>query len=109
MEEDKKSVDGVLENLALLTDGMQTLFPEGKIIVLYELKDEDFKKIQTNFRKIDHHHKRFSVDISGVEHVFIHEDITNQPFEEEEETEKIEIPVEKISLIRKILSMFKRS
>ena len=53
MEEDKKSVDGVLENLALITDAMQTLFPEGKMICVFELSDDDFKKVQNNFRKID--------------------------------------------------------
>ena len=37
MEEDKKSTDGVLENLALITDAMQTLFPDGKMICVFEL------------------------------------------------------------------------
>ena len=34
MEEGKKSVDGVLENLALITDALQTLFEDGKMICL---------------------------------------------------------------------------
>jgi len=94
MEEDKKSVDGVLENLALITDAMQTLFPEGKMICVFELNDEDFKKVQTNFRKIDRGHKKFSIDMSGVEHVFIHEDSVDYSFEEpkKEEPKKIKNP-----------------
>ena len=80
MEEDKKSDDGVLENLALLTDGIQTLFPEGKVICVFELNDDDFKKVQSNFRKIDSGFKKFSIDMSGVEHVFIHEELANQVF-----------------------------
>ena len=52
MEEVKKSVDGVLENLALITDALQTLFEDGKMICVFELKDEDFRKVQNNFRKI---------------------------------------------------------
>lgn len=105
MEEDKKSVDGILENLALLTDGMQTLFPEGKIICVYELSDDDFKKVQSNFRKIDHFHKRFNIDISGVEHVFVHEDFSNEILQNNIELPK---PTKK-STISKILSRFKRS
>ena len=66
MEEGKKSVDGVLENLALITDALQTLFEDGKMICVYELNDDDFKKVQSNFRKIDNQHKKFSIDISGV-------------------------------------------
>ena len=57
MEEDKKSVDGVLENLALITDAMQTLFPEGKMICVFELNDEDFKKEEP--KKIKNPLKRF--------------------------------------------------
>ena len=41
------------------------------------MNDEDFKKVQSNFRKIDNQHKKFSIDISGVQHVFIHEEIAS--------------------------------
>lgn len=105
MEENKESVSGVIEQLALLTDGLQNIFPEGKIICVYELNDQDFKKVQENFRKIDHSHKRFSIDISGVEHAFIHEDFKRP--EEKKEVE-VEIP-KKQSWIKKILSTFKGS
>lgn len=106
MDENKKSVDGVLENLALLTDGLQTLFPEGKMICLYELNNEDFRKVQSNFRKIDNDHKRFSIDISGVEHVFVHEDFEYKTLEITQPEIKTE---NKPNLITKILSRFKRS
>ena len=74
MAENQESAPNIIENLALVTDAIQTIFPEGKIICVYELNDEDYKKVQVNFRKIDNVNKRFSVDISGLEHVFIHED-----------------------------------
>ena len=75
MAEDQESPPSVIENLALVTDAIQTMFPDGKIICVYELNDQDFKKVQENFRKIDNQYKRFSIDMSGLEHVFIHEDI----------------------------------
>ena len=71
MAEDQESPPSVIENLALVTDAIQTMFPDGKIICVYELNDQDFKKVQENFRKIDNQHKRFSIDMSGLEHVFI--------------------------------------
>ena len=103
MEENKKSVDGILENLALITDAMQTLFPDGKMICVFELDDEDFKKVQNNFRKIDRGHKKFSIDMSGVEHVFIHEESVNYgKFEEPKE----ETPKKPVSLFKRFLSRF---
>ena len=78
MAENQESPSNIIENLALVTDAIQTIFPDGKIICVYELNNEDFKKVQENFRKIDHTHKRFSIDISGLEHVFIHENFQEE-------------------------------
>jgi hypothetical protein len=105
MEKDKKSDDGVLGKLALITDAIQTVFPDGKSICVFELNDNDFKSVLSNFRQIDQEHKKFSIDISGVEHVFIHESENNKPVVVEEL--KIEKP--KPNLIKKILSRFKGS
>lgn len=104
MEEGKKSVDGVLENLALITDALQTLFEDGKMICVYELNDDDFKKVQSNFRKIDNQHKKFSIDISGVQHVFIHEEIANQKYDKIVEEPKVE---PKKTIREKLISFFK--
>lgn len=108
MEENKKSDDGVLENLALLTDGIQTLFPEGKVICVFELNDDDFRKVQSNFRKIDSGFKKFSIDMSGVEHVFIHEELANKVFNvvEEPTPEPTPEPI-MISPWKRFLSRFK--
>ena len=71
MEENKESVVGILEQLAVITDATQVLFPQGKTIMVFELNREDFKRVQGNFRGIDQYHNKFSIDISGVELVFI--------------------------------------
>ncbi len=88
MEEDKTSIDGILEKLALITDATQKLFPYGKTLIVFELDEEDFKKVQKNFRKIDHTHKKFTVDISGVEVVFILENTIDMKIQIEEEKPK---------------------
>ena len=91
----------VIESLAMVTDAMQSLFPEGKIICVYELNETDFKKVQTNFRKIDSQNNRFSIDISGLEHVFILENSIQQI---EPESKPVEV---KKTKFEKLLSFFK--
>lgn len=99
MGENQESTTSVIEGLALVTDAMQTMFPEGKIICVYELDEIDFKKVQSNFRKIDQGHDRFSIDISGTEHVFINEkSLIPKP---------IETPPKKKNVRERLLSFFK--
>ena len=93
----------LIENLATVTDAMQTMFPDGKIICIYELNETEFKSVQENFRKIDHQHTKFSIDISGLEHVFILEN-TNLIDEVKEEQ-----PPKKKTIKQKLFSWFKSS
>ena len=104
MAEDKVSVGGILEKLALITEGCQNLFPKGNVIMVFELEDEDFVKIQQNFRQIDHYHKKFTINISDVELVFIHKDYVSVKNLEE----KSEEPEPK-SLVKKIKKLFSKS
>jgi hypothetical protein len=71
MAENQKSIDGIIEKLALIANGLEELFPEGTIAVALELKNDEFKKVQNNFRTIDHTHKQFKIDLSGVEFMFL--------------------------------------
>lgn len=71
MEENQKSIDGIIEKLALISDAVDEIFPSGKKAVVFELKDTEFKKVQYNFREVDRSHKQFKIDISGVEFIFL--------------------------------------
>jgi hypothetical protein len=71
MAENQKSIDGIIEKLALITDATQNLFPSGKTAIIFELDYEDYKKVQQNFRQIDQGYKQFKIDLSGVEVIFI--------------------------------------
>jgi len=73
MEENFKSIDGVIEKLALVSEAVESLFPDGRSAVVFQLNNEDFKKVQNNFREIDKGHKQFKIDISGVEFIFLEE------------------------------------
>ena len=99
MEENKESVVGIIEQLAIVTDATQTIFPNGKVIMVFELAEVDFKNVQSNFRGIDHGHNKFSIDISGVELVFILEGQTS--FDEPKEV--------KITFMGKLRNLFSGS
>jgi hypothetical protein len=71
MDENKKSIDGIIEKLALITDSTQSLFPEGKSALIFELNYYEFKNVQRNFKQVDQYHTQFKLDISGVEVIFI--------------------------------------
>ena len=71
MAEDQKSIDGIIEKLALISDASSQLFPEGRIAMVFDLKEEDFKRVQNNFREVDRNHKQFKIDISGIEFIFL--------------------------------------
>ena len=77
MAEDKKSIDGVIEKLALIVDGVESLFPDGKVAVAIELGLTDYKKVQNNFRTIDHHHKQFMIEITNTQFMFLLDESSN--------------------------------
>ena len=90
----------LIENLATVTDAIQTMFPNGKIICVYELNETEYKAVQSNFRAVDNQHTRFSIDMSGLEHVFILENTGI--------VEKVEEKVpEKKTIKQKLFSWFK--
>ena len=70
MEENNKSIDGIVEKLALIVEATETLFPDGKMAVVFQLNNVDFKRVQDNFREIDRGHNQFKIDISGTELFF---------------------------------------
>ena len=74
MGENQKSIDGIIEKLALVADGLQTLFPDSTMAVAMELKYDDYKKVQKNFRDVDRDFKQFKIDMSGVEFMFLLKD-----------------------------------
>jgi len=94
MEENKESIVGIMEKLAMITDATQSLFPDGKTAIVFELPEVDFKEVQKNFREIDSKYTKFKIDLSGVEIIFILEN----SYEEEK---PIEEPIEEPIVVKK--------
>ena len=74
MAETIQSIDGIIEKLALVADGLQTLFPDGVMAVAMELKYDDYKKVQKNFRDVDRNFTQFKIEMAGVEFMFLLKD-----------------------------------
>jgi len=64
---------GTVEKLALLADSMQKLF-KGKSMIVFELKEPEYRSVMENFNDIDQSHKKFTIDISGTDFIFILEE-----------------------------------
>lgn len=58
------------QKLAEISDEMQRLFPNGRGVVVFELKLPDFINIKKDFN-VDGDTKQFKIDISGTEIIFI--------------------------------------
>lgn len=88
MAENKEGINGLLEKLALITDATQNLFPESKSALIFELNDKDYNFVRINLNKFENNEKKFKVDISGVEIIFV-----LQGFYEENDKKEIQEPV----------------
>jgi hypothetical protein len=103
MAENKDSFENTLTSLALIIDGIQTLYPSSKSVLIYELKFSDFQYVKNSFKNLKIDENQIKIDISGTEIVFILEN--SYKIEENIETKKKESLKDKIF---KILS-FKKS
>lgn len=77
MEENQKSIDGIIEKLAMIVDAADELFPNGKMLLAFELKELEFKKVQENFRDIDKGYKQFKIEMSGNDIMFLLDESSN--------------------------------
>jgi hypothetical protein len=103
MEENKESTIGHLEKLALIGDAVKDIFPDGKVTIAFELDNEDYKTIQAYFRKIDINHKRFQIDISGTEFLFLNESLFLE-IEKKQEVKKEVVEPQKNNIWKKIIN-----
>jgi hypothetical protein len=78
MGENTNGFEDVLTNLALVTEGVQSLFPESKSVLIYELKQRDFNHIRSNFKYVKYDENQIKIDISGTEIIFILEGSYNE-------------------------------
>lgn len=77
MAEIKENTIGVIERFALLCNGIEEIYPNGKGVLVYELNKDDFGAAKGVFNVDDLITKKFKIDISGVEIIFILDELLN--------------------------------
>ena len=77
MAEIEESTIGVIERFALLCNGIEEIYPNGKGVLVYELNKDDFGAAKGVFNVDDLITKKFKIDISGVEIIFILDELLN--------------------------------
>lgn len=65
------------EKLAQIADEIDKLFPNGRGVIVYELKKPDFLNIKKEFNILDTSDQQFKIDISGTEIIFILDELLN--------------------------------
>jgi hypothetical protein len=76
MATDKKGINGLIEKLAYISDEVSKVFPESRSVVVFSLNENDFnysKNQVENFSDTN----QFKIDISGIEFIFLRDELLN--------------------------------
>lgn len=72
----QEGVNGLMQNLAQISDELSKVFPSGKSVVVFSLNETDF-----NFTKVQINNfgdtTQFKIDISGIEFIFLKDELLN--------------------------------
>lgn len=77
MGKNNEGINELVSNLALLADSADILFPTGKKIIVFELPQNEFQMAKIQFNNVDSDVKQFKVDMSGVEIIFLQDELLN--------------------------------
>ena len=86
MEENPEVIYGLIERMALVSDAIDSLFVNGKKVIVIELNKFDFEQTKIQFKNVDPTLKQFKIDISGIEFIFISDELLNVSEDKNEET-----------------------
>lgn len=86
MEKNTEVIYGLIERMALVSDAIDSLFSNGKKVIVIELNKFDFEQTKRQFKNVDLNLNQFKIDISGIEFIFILDELLNVS---EDKTEEI--------------------
>ena len=86
MENNSQVIYGLIERMALVSDAIDSLFVNGKKVIVIELNKFDFEQTKRQFKNVDLNLNQFKIDISGIEFIFILDELLNVS---EDKTEEI--------------------
>ena len=74
MATNKESINGVIEKLALISEGLVDILPNAKAVVVYSLNNEDFNFMKAQVNDFSDN-EQFKIDISGTEFIFLKDEL----------------------------------
>jgi hypothetical protein len=86
MAENTEVIYGLIERMALVSDAIDSLFVNGKKVIVIELNKFDFEQTKRQFKNVDPNLSQFKIDISGIEFIFILDELLNVSEDKTEET-----------------------
>jgi hypothetical protein len=86
MAENTEVIYGLIERMALVSDAIDSLFVNGKKVIVIELNKFDFEQTKRQFKNVDPNLNQFKIDISGIEFIFILDELLNVSEDKTEET-----------------------
>ena len=86
MENNSQVIYGLIERMALVSDAIDSLFANGKKVIVIELNKFDFEQTKRQFKNVDPNLNQFKIDISGIEFIFILDELLNVSEDKNEET-----------------------
>jgi hypothetical protein len=86
MAKNTEVIYGLIERMALVSDAIDSLFVNGKKVIVIELNKFDFEQTKRQFKNVDPNLNQFKIDISGIEFIFILDELLNVSEDKTEET-----------------------
>jgi hypothetical protein len=77
MEKTKDDINGLLGQFALISNSLYDIFPNGKSVVVFSLNKEDFDYAKAQVNNLNKDNSQFKVDISGIEFIFLRDELLN--------------------------------
>lgn len=77
MEKTTEVIYSLIERMALVSDAIDNLFVNGRKVIVIELNKFDFEETKKQFKNVDKGLNQFKIDISGVEFIFILDELLN--------------------------------
>lgn len=77
MEKNKEGINGLIERLAIISEEVGRIFPNGKSVVVYSLNHQDFTFVKNQVGNYDSATKQLKIDISGIEFIFLKDELLN--------------------------------
>ena len=77
MESNQETNFGTVNKLAIICDGLQELYPNSRVAVIVEMKPNEFGAAKGIFGVDDLITKKFKIDISGTEVIYLSDELLN--------------------------------